>query len=100
VAPGLRLKHARQVDDVTAALSLDPQADRQAVLWITVEDVNSDARQRLTRQHAQALRELLRRQVRKVFEDASHGSVPVAKRRSRRSLNHGRSEIRAGAKWP
>ena len=101
------LDHAGEVEDIAPSARVDVKRDGKAVGGIPVEHGRRVARERVTREFLEPLLETFGRECGEILEDDVHGSAAstrgtgrLASRRSRRSLNHGRSSIRAGARWP
>src|SRR4051794_13400037 len=88
-------------------MRIDCQRDSQAGFGIAAEDRDSAAWNCAGRELLKSLLQSLRREGGQVLEDGAHvtaasvaRSCARAIRRRCRSLNHGRNEIRAGARWP
>ena len=94
-------------ENIAPSARVDVERNGQTLFRIAVEHGRRVAGQRITGIFLEALFEALRRECREVFEDGRHGSAVSrgsegrrARRRRWRSLNQGRNEIRAGARWP
>src|SRR5436305_337690 len=98
VSPRLCLKHTREIEHIAASLQLHAEADGEPVAGVAVKDRGGHAGQRCARQFFEATRQALRREFHEIVDGTHYGTSPAASFRSRLSLNHGRSLMRAGAR--